>query len=859
MPAVQDARASPGSTAQAAPAPAPPARARAAASAAGVSSASQHRHQRRHRARQRAEVVAALEHEPDRRADGVRRAPQRRGHRPRTRPRSRGRSPAGRRGARRSRRETSTSCGLPGARSARTRRARPASGSRRRRVPPGTGRLTVKPSPGARPDVGRRPGARDTAATRGSSTNSTLGSAWKMSFVPLPWWTSQSRISTRSAPCAERARRAATATLSKKQKPIARAASAWWPGGRSARHAARAPSPPAARRPARPRRPRRAAPPRRCPRTAYVSASIAPPPRRAQRLDRRRRATPGARASSARASARGASTRSQPNQSCALISASSARIRAGRSGWPGTSWARRASWRSQSARRGHARYRSGRGRQRDRPRRRRRRRGRAVRRADAPPARAPASRSSPPGRWPRRRPTGPRAALAAALAARRLARSCHLEDTLDRRPRARAPLGRRGAVRGGARRASRDLEALGVRFDADRHGDLALGLEGGHGRAPRRRTPAAARPAGGSCARCRPTSPSTPRIEVLEGRRARALAIADGRRRRRARRRPRDRGARGRSSPPAAPPRCGRARPTRRARSAPACCSRAPPAPTLADLEFAQFHPTAVVGLPGREGFLISEAVRGEGATLHGADGERFVDELAPRDAVARAIFNDCSRDRRDVGRARHDAWSTRALPERRRRAARGRAGPDDASACPVAPASHYVMGGIVTDLDGRATASPACTRSASAPAPACTAPTGWPPTRSRSASCSAAAPRSRGSTSRRRGAPAARRRPTTPVAPPPTRETREAMWRHAGLERSADGLAPLLDDPHPLARLVAASRARPRGEPRRPRPLRFPWNRSRRSTDATRRSPATPPRTDPGLTARSSERSRSA
>ena len=45
---------------------------------------------------------------------------------------------------------------------------------------------------------------------------------------------------------------------------------------------------------------------------------------------------------------------------------------------------------------------------------------------------------------------------------------------------------------------------------------------------------------------------------------------------------------------------------------------------------------------------------------------------------------------------------------------------------------------------------------------------------------------------------------PGAPVAPPPTRETRKAMWRHAGLERDADGLRPLLDDPHPLARLVA-------------------------------------------------------
>ena len=71
----------------------------------------------------------------------------------------------------------------------------------------------------------------------------------------------------------------------------------------------------------------------------------------------------------------------------------------------------------------------------------------------------------------------------------------------------------------------------------------------------------------------------------------------------------------------------------------------------LADLEFTQFHPTAVVGITGREGFLISEAVRGEGATLHDANGERFVEELAPRDHVARAIFELPGR----AARARHD------------------------------------------------------------------------------------------------------------------------------------------------------------------------------------------------------------
>src|SRR5207248_4095042 len=58
----------------------------------------------------------------------------------------------------------------------------------------------------------------------------------------------------------------------------------------------------------------------------------------------------------------------------------------------------------------------------------------------------------------------------------------------------------------------------------------------------------------------------------------------------------------------------------------------------LADLELLQFHPTAVIGVRRREGFLITEAIRGDGATLVDASGRRFVNELAPRDEVARAI-----------------------------------------------------------------------------------------------------------------------------------------------------------------------------------------------------------------------------
>jgi hypothetical protein len=83
----------------------------------------------------------------------------------------------------------------------------------------------VYPSPAPRPtsDAGPVPGY---SGHSWIETNSTSSVEWKMSFVPLPWWTSQSTTSTRESPCADSACRAATATLLNRQKPIARAASA---------------------------------------------------------------------------------------------------------------------------------------------------------------------------------------------------------------------------------------------------------------------------------------------------------------------------------------------------------------------------------------------------------------------------------------------------------------------------------------------------------------------------------------------------------------------------------------------------------------------------------------------------------
>ena len=123
----------------------------------------------------------------------------------------------------------------------------------------------------------------------------------------------------------------------------------------------------------------------------------------------------------------------------------------------------------------------------------------------------------------------------------------------------------------------------------------------------------------------------------------------------------------------------------------------------IADLEFIQFHPTAVTGIKGREGFLVTEAIRGEGATLLDAAGERFVDELAPRDEVARATWSKMT----ESGRPSVDLDMRAVDPLQFPNVvgALREAGLDPATELvPVAPAAHYGMGGIVADLDGATT-----------------------------------------------------------------------------------------------------------------------------------------------------------
>jgi L-aspartate oxidase len=124
---------------------------------------------------------------------------------------------------------------------------------------------------------------------------------------------------------------------------------------------------------------------------------------------------------------------------------------------------------------------------------------------------------------------------------------------------------------------------------------------------------------------------------------------------------------------------------------------------SLHDMEFTQFHPTALA-IEGAPRFLVSEAVRGEGAYLRNAAGERFTEELAARDQVARAIAREARAGRGPV------TLDLRHLdPERVRtrfpriQAMCARYGIDiTVDPVPVTPAAHYVMGGVATDLQGR-------------------------------------------------------------------------------------------------------------------------------------------------------------
>ena len=239
----------------------------------------------------------------------------------------------------------------------------------------------------------------------------------------------------------------------------------------------------------------------------------------------------------------------------------------------------------------------------------------------------------------------------------------------------------------------------------------------------------------------------------------------------------------------------------------------------LADLELCQFHPTALAA-PGTryDGLLVTEAVRGEGAVLLDAAGDRFVDELAPRDEVTLAVLERMREDGVD-----HVLLDLRGLSEARFPnvfEALRTAGYDPATEpVPVSPASHYVMGGIATDLEGRSSLSRlfavgecACTGLHGANRLASNSLTECFVLGARAAAAASALPEA--------GDP-----PEVPEwrFDPPPAETRDAVWALAGPLRRADQLERLISDPYPLAGLIARfalERRESRGSHRR---LEFP------------------------------------
>jgi L-aspartate oxidase len=343
-----------------------------------------------------------------------------------------------------------------------------------------------------------------------------------------------------------------------------------------------------------------------------------------------------------------------------------------------------------------------------------------------------------------------------------------------------------------------ELERVGVHFDADRHGNLALGLEGGHSR--RRVVHAGGSATGRRVVRqLSAVVVETDGVTVIEGARvarlwthdgrcvgvvcedgravhARAVVLATG----------------------------GSAALWRRTTNPPGSLGTGlllarEAGAALADLELMQFHPTAVTGIKGREGFLVTEAIRGEGATLLDSRGERFVAELAPRDEVARAIWATMA----DTGAPSVDldmrAVDPLLFPNVV--SALREAGLDPArELVPVAPAAHYGMGGIVADLDGATTVPGLYAVGESA----CTGLHGANRLASNSLSeCFVFGARaSFAALSEPREDPGVP--PGARALEPPGPGTRIALWRQAGLVRDADGLRALSEDPHPLARLIA-------------------------------------------------------
>jgi L-aspartate oxidase len=224
----------------------------------------------------------------------------------------------------------------------------------------------------------------------------------------------------------------------------------------------------------------------------------------------------------------------------------------------------------------------------------------------------------------------------------------------------------------------------------------------------------------------------------------------------------------------------------------------------LADLELCQFHPTALA-LPDTEldGWLITEAVRGEGALLLDSGGHRFTDELAARDQVTAAILDQMAAD--STAAVELDL---RPVPLERfptiTRTLKSIGIDPTTDPVPVAPAAHYLIGGVRTDLDGRSTL-PGLLAVGEA---ACTGLHGANRLASNSLSeCFVFGTRAaRAALAISPADPPPPDPEEAPEFPAPTAASRLAVWDLAGPVRDAAQLERLLGDPYPLAQLIAAS-----------------------------------------------------
>ena len=354
-----------------------------------------------------------------------------------------------------------------------------------------------------------------------------------------------------------------------------------------------------------------------------------------------------------------------------------------------------------------------------------------------------------------------------------------------------------------ARGAPREVERLlerGVAFDVDKHGELALALEGGHSQ--RRVIHAGGSETGKAITRTLAELVNAdPSIQTLERTSATSLwsdggrcigALTEG----------------GAILAAATVLTTGggaalwsRTTNPRGAIAAGAVLAHNAGA-SLADLELCQFHPTALAleGSP-HDGALITEALRGDGAHLLDARGDRFTDELAPRDAVTAAVLAQMNADGSDsvfIDLRNLDLSSYTTVVSSVKAA-----GIDPATELvPVAPAAHYLIGGVRCDLDGRTTLPGLYTAGEAAA------------TGLHGANRLASNSLSECFVFGTRAAVAALQEPTVRAAEPdpieafapPAPATREAVWAAAGPVRSEEGLETLLADPYPVARMIAAS-----------------------------------------------------